>query len=146
MGITKTNGHFCSEVPLSNVLASWNILVTLYLDAKDKVNYLQINKEFYCYYSKCREPTMCESVLLLKIPLLRWCSGVAVWEFCLESEGLVQPATDWKMWSLHPVIGLLAWDYSDDPWLSISTASFQKTQIGLVFYTPIQWFCFEITA
>ena len=29
---------------LSNFLASWSMLVTLFLDVEDKVNYLQINK------------------------------------------------------------------------------------------------------
>lgn len=47
IGVT-TNGPFCSEVLLFNFLASWNMLVTLFLDAEDKVNYLQINKGFYC--------------------------------------------------------------------------------------------------
>lgn len=47
--ITKTNGPFCSEVLLSNFLASWSMLVVFFLDAKDKVNYLEIHKEFYCW-------------------------------------------------------------------------------------------------
>lgn len=43
----KNKWAFCSKVLFSSFLASWNVLVALFLDAKDKVNYLKIKKEFY---------------------------------------------------------------------------------------------------